>query len=64
MYTDGRPGFGDTAMKRSIGVTVSAVVTIVGSVFTALFGVLMLAPFAMSQSDSPEAPPMPGSPAS
>jgi len=44
-------------MKRSIGVTVSAIVTIVGSVFTALFGVLMLAPFAMSQSDSPEAPP-------
>jgi hypothetical protein len=46
-------------MKRSIGVTVSAVVTIVGSVFTALFGVLMLAPFAMSQSDSPDAPPYP-----
>jgi hypothetical protein len=33
---------GGAAMKRSIGVTLSAVVTILGSALTALFGVLML----------------------
>jgi hypothetical protein len=36
-------------MKRTIGVTLSAVVTIIGSVLTALFGVAMLAPFVASQ---------------
>ncbi len=44
-------------MKRSIAVTLSAVVTIIGSVLTALFGVAMLVPFAMSQSTGPGTPP-------
>ena len=44
-------------MKRSIGVTLSAVVTILGSVLTALFGVLMLMSFWVSRGGGPEVPP-------
>ena len=44
-------------MKRSAGVTISAVVTLVGSLLTALCGVAMLVPFAVSQSTGPGTPP-------
>lgn len=44
-------------MKRSIGVTLSAVVTILGSLLTAVFGVAMLVPFAVPQSTGPGTPP-------
>jgi hypothetical protein len=44
-------------MKRTIGVTLSAVVTIIGSVLTALFGVAMLVPFVVPRSSGPGTPP-------
>jgi hypothetical protein len=48
---------GDVAMKRSIGVTLSAVVTILGSVLTALFGVLMLVNSTVQWGGDPDEPP-------
>lgn len=44
-------------MKRSIGVTISAVVTVLGSVLTALFGVLILVSFNLSRGGRPDMPP-------
>jgi hypothetical protein len=53
--------FSKPSMRRCIGVTLSAVVTILGSVLLALLAALLLVGYIVSRGDDPDMP-LPSSP--